>query len=81
MGDKTQRVNGLSREKDAPRPVGRPPKDKRKSSSKLKKHKEKEKEKVCTGCSRGIIVYDKLAQNKLKQIIFTDTNVISSTQA
>ncbi len=42
MGGRTQRLNGLNRDKDAQsRPVGRPPKDKRKSKYKLKKFREK----------------------------------------
>ncbi|KAL5005481.1 hypothetical protein ScPMuIL_018937 [Solemya velum] len=44
IGGKTQRLNGLSREKNTPtRPVGRPPKDKRKSKHQLQKIKEKQK--------------------------------------
>ena len=41
MGGRTQRLNGMSKDKDGSRPVGRPPKDKRKSKKSLKKLLEK----------------------------------------
>lgn len=42
IGGRTQRLNGMNKEKSGvARPVGRPPKDKRKSKSRLKKVKEK----------------------------------------
>ncbi|XP_060076770.1 histone-lysine N-methyltransferase ASH1L-like [Ylistrum balloti] len=44
IGGKTQRLNGQSKEKTTPqRPVGRPPKDKRKSKNRLKKFREKQR--------------------------------------
>ncbi|XP_021377179.1 uncharacterized protein LOC110465579 isoform X2 [Mizuhopecten yessoensis] len=44
IGGKTQRLNGQSKEKATPqRPVGRPPKDKRKSKNRLKKFREKQR--------------------------------------
>lgn len=42
IGGRSQRSNGHVKDKTTPlRPVGRPPKDKRKSNSKLKKFREK----------------------------------------
>ena len=52
MGGKTQRLNSAIKDKvNSPRPVGRPPKDKRKSKHRLKKFKEK----VCKGQKKGIL--------------------------